>query len=82
MRSNQNPALPQNGQPCHLPLLNEREAAARLGLSLKTLQIWRWRGTGPSFIKTGRAVRYSQSDLDAYIASCQRVSTSDPGTLQ
>ena len=49
-------------------LLADREAAAILGISVKTLANWRWRGEGPRFRKIGkRMVRYSRADLEAFI---------------
>jgi hypothetical protein len=36
-----------------LPLLNDSEAAKRLGVSPATLRSWRCRGIGPCFIKMG-----------------------------
>jgi hypothetical protein len=41
----------------------ELEAARLLGLSPRTLQSWRTRGTGPRFCKIGRAVRYTRRAL-------------------
>jgi predicted DNA-binding transcriptional regulator AlpA len=60
-------------------LLDETNAARILGLSVKTLRRWRWAGKGPAFRKLGRAVRYALSDLEAFIASALRTSTSDNG---
>lgn len=60
-------------------LLNEHEAARRLGLSVKTLRRWRWAGRGPGFVKIGSAVRYDPAVLTAYIDASRRTSTSDPG---
>ncbi len=60
-------------------LLTEQQAAVRLGLSIKTLQGWRWRGCGPRFLKLGRAVRYRISELDAFVEDGLRSSTSDRG---
>ena len=50
-------------------MLTTKEAARYLGLAPATLNKWRVYGTGPTFIKLGRAVRYHRSDLDAYTAS-------------
>jgi predicted DNA-binding transcriptional regulator AlpA len=61
------------------PVVTETEAARILGLSVKTLRRWRWAGKGPRFLKIGAAVRYDLADLEAYIASCKRSSTSDYG---
>ena len=50
-------------------MLTTADAAQYLGLAPATLNKWRVHGTGPTFIKLGRAVRYRHSDLDAYLAS-------------
>jgi predicted DNA-binding transcriptional regulator AlpA len=63
-------------------LLSEREAAARCGLSPRTLEGYRTSGTGPAFCKLGRRVLYQPSALDAWIASRLRTSTSDTGARQ
>jgi integrase len=41
--------------------------AERLGLAVATLRAWRHRGTGPRFLRFGRAVRYLPADLDEFI---------------
>jgi Helix-turn-helix domain len=48
-------------------LLTEAEAADFLRLSVRTLQAWRIRIAGPSFVHVGRAVRYRRRDLIAWI---------------
>lgn len=50
-------------------LLDEREAARLLGMSLRTLQAWRLRREGPPFVKLGRSVRYSPAALKQFIAA-------------
>lgn len=60
-------------------LINEREAATLLGLSVKCLQGWRLRGGGPPFVKLGRAVRYEVPALEAFVQDAVRRSTSDSG---
>jgi predicted DNA-binding transcriptional regulator AlpA len=50
-------------------LVNEREAAARLGLSVKTLRRWRWAKRGLPWCKIGSAVRYAPSDIRAQITA-------------
>lgn len=62
-----------------IELLNEVQTARRLQLSPKTLRNWRVVGTGPKFLKLGRAVRYCDADLLAWIAKGSRQSTSDKG---
>jgi predicted DNA-binding transcriptional regulator AlpA len=62
--------------------LTEKDLALQLGLSVATLRAWRFRKTGPRFIKFGRAVRYLRSDINAFIEQ-NRVETSidnGPGT--
>lgn len=60
--------------------LKPRQAAAYLGLSFSALAKARVDGTGPAFLKLGkRAVAYDRGDLDAWLASRRRTSTSDPG---
>lgn len=49
--------------------LSEKEAAAYLGpVSVRTLQDWRTKGTGPTYSKLGKRVAYSTADLDAFLA--------------
>jgi hypothetical protein len=65
--------------------LNEADAAQYLGgggISTSTLRYWRLNGNGPVFHKIGRHVRYDKRDLDAFLASSRRTSTSrDSGCL-
>jgi excisionase family DNA binding protein len=60
-------------------VLNTREAAALVGLSIPTLNKLRVYGGGPSFLKLGRAVRYRRTDLDTWLQSRLRGSTSECG---
>jgi predicted DNA-binding transcriptional regulator AlpA len=52
-------------------LLDQRQAAARLGLpSARTLEAWRSRGYGPPFLRLSpRLVRYRASDLEQWLAA-------------
>lgn len=61
-------------------LLTTNQAATRLNLSPSTLNKARLTGGGPSFIKLGASVRYRPEDLDAWVATQVRRSTSDLGT--
>lgn len=54
-----------------------QQAADYLGLAVSTLNKWRCLGGGPVFLKMGRAVRYRQKNLDSYIETAERQSTSD-----
>ena len=53
----------------------EREAAAYLNVSHRTLQAWRLRGGGPEYVKLGAAIRYDRDALDRFIAQRTRAST-------
>jgi len=58
-------------------LLNTKQAASFLAVSNAFLERDRWAGARIPFIKIGsRAVRYRMSDLEAYIESSIRTSTS------
>lgn len=72
------PEAPHASHPMR-ELLTERHVAGVLRVSVKALQAWRLRGGGPPFIKLGRCVRYRLEDLEAFIASARRHSTSDRG---
>ena len=58
-------------------LLNQRQAAALLGLSVRTLERHRVAGTGPRFTRLGRLVRYRPQDLADWVESGLRFSTSE-----
>jgi predicted DNA-binding transcriptional regulator AlpA len=60
-------------------LLSQGQAAALLGLSPRTLERYRCTGFGPVYRKLGRRVLYRPADIDAWIASRVRSSTSDLG---
>jgi predicted DNA-binding transcriptional regulator AlpA len=57
-------------------LVTQREAAAVLRLSERTLERYRTSGLGPKFCRMHRSIRYRQSDLEAWIASRVVASTS------
>jgi len=48
--------------------LTEKEAAQLLRVSVRTVQDWRQRGCGPSYLKLGKAVRYPTEQVEAYMA--------------
>ena len=61
-------------------LLTTAEAAEYLSVSKAFLERDRWAGARIPFIKVGsRAVRYRSRDLDVYLESQVRTSTSDMG---
>lgn len=49
--------------------ITTKEAAARLGLTHRTLEQWRYLGKGPPFVRLCGAVRYLPDELDTWIAS-------------
>ncbi len=54
-------------------LMDEREAAAALGLKPSTLQARRSTGrAGPRWLKIGRLIRYERRAVLAYLESCVR----------
>lgn len=77
------PRLQPSGRPLpdqNDPLLTTPDAAHLLGLSPRTLESLRLRGGGPAFIAvTAKAVRYRRRDLEDWILTRRRTSTSDPG---
>jgi hypothetical protein len=63
-------------------LPTEPGAALYIATTPKTLQKWRYTGTGPTFVRLGRSIRYRREDLDAFVLAGLRISTSDPGPSQ
>ena len=58
--------------------LRTKDAASYIGLAVSTLAKFRVDGSGPRYIRAGR-ILYDRDDLDAWLASRKRVSTSDNG---
>lgn len=48
-------------------LMDQRRAAAYLGVSVKWLERDRWIGATIAYVKIGRAVRYRATDLAAFV---------------
>ncbi len=57
--------------------LDTHEAARRTGLASSTLRKLRLTGEGPRFMKLGRAVRYREDELNAWLAARTIGSTSE-----
>lgn len=57
-------------------MLTTKEAAAKVGCAPITLAKLRCHGGGPLFFKVGRSVRYAPADLDEWLATKRRASTS------
>jgi excisionase family DNA binding protein len=49
--------------------LSEKEAAAYLAVSLSTIRRWRRNKKGPVFFRFGGILRYSRSELGAFVAA-------------
>ncbi len=43
-----------------------------LGIPLATIRHWRYVGTGPAYVKLGRAVRYSRAVVERWISERAR----------
>jgi hypothetical protein len=52
--------------------LNQIELSRRWGVSPRTLERWRWRRTGPPFMKLGGHVAYALADVEAYETAKRR----------
>ncbi len=57
-------------------LLNEALASEVTGFKVATLRKRRWQGLPPRFLKVGSKVFYDQDELQDYLNSCIRESTS------
>ena len=52
-------------------LLEQKELAERLHVSLGTLRTWRTEGTGPRFHRIGQMIRYAPSDVKEWLLTRQ-----------
>jgi predicted DNA-binding transcriptional regulator AlpA len=52
-------------------LLDEKELAALLGVSVSTVRNWRYSLQGPPVQKVGRSVRYDLAECEAWLADQQ-----------
>lgn len=66
----------QNGQIA--VLLTPSEVAAALRVDTKTLANWRFKGTGPTFLKVSGLVRYSTEDIQSFLAAARHQMTGHP----
>jgi hypothetical protein len=58
------------------PYVNDRGASGIIGVARQTLANWRHLQKGPCYVKSGRLVRYSVSDLLAFMEA-RKVGTED-----
>jgi predicted DNA-binding transcriptional regulator AlpA len=59
-----------NNQPLE-NLLEEKEVAKTLHVSIGTLRTWRTDGSGPRFHRIGQRIRYAPSEVARWLASRQ-----------
>jgi len=52
--------------------LNQIQLARRWSMSHRTLESWRWAGTGPRYLKVRGRVLYRLSDIEAFEAASVR----------
>lgn len=57
--------------------LNQTELSRRWKISPRTLERWRWLGTGPRYHKIGGRVVYKNSDIEEFENSRSFTSTMD-----
>lgn len=54
--------------------------AERWGMTIKTLDRWRWQGIGPKFLKIGGRVLYREEDIEAYeLSRVREITEKDQG---
>ena len=53
-------------------LITTVEVARLLRVSPRTLQRWRWTGSGPPYLKIGARVRYTRPAIEAYVRAAER----------
>jgi len=68
---------PESEQPGVRRVRGSRETSVRLGKSVSWLAKMRMTNHGPKFVKLGRAIGYRDEDIEEWLASRVRRSTSD-----
>ena len=58
-------------------LLSRADAASAMGVKPHTLAVWAVRGFGPPVVKIGSRAMYDEPDLEKFVESRKRSSTSD-----
>ncbi len=64
-----NPEVGEAGSRRFEALLDEREVARWIRVSVATLRYWRSEGKGPRYRKVGQLVRYAPSDVQEWLNS-------------
>ncbi len=65
--SPRSPNSPATAAAARGPLATPAEVAAFLGVPVKTLYQWKYRGIGPNVHKVGRHLRYRWPEVDAWV---------------
>lgn len=60
-------------------LIDGRQLASWLGLSPRTIEVWRWKGGGPKYRKVGRYVRYRKGVVREWMESREFENTAQYG---
>lgn len=55
------------------PLGTPEQVAEKLGVTEKTLNYWRYKGTGPRYLRVGKHVRYRWRDVEEWLRQQQAV---------
>ena len=53
----------------HDRLMNEKELATYLNVSVAAIRRWRYQSSGPSAVRLGTSIRYLPADVQAWIAN-------------
>lgn len=61
-------------------LLDTPALAKKLGVQANTLEKWRVRGEGPTYVKIGRRIAYHPQDVEEWLTSRRATSTSQAGS--
>ncbi len=59
-------------------LLNQKQAADYIGVKTGTMEIWRYRGGGPPFIRISRrCIRYRPCEIDEWLNKRRAANTTE-----
>jgi predicted DNA-binding transcriptional regulator AlpA len=64
-----------------MSLMTDKELARMFGVTVQCVKKWRRERRGPKYLKVEGSVRYVESDVHAYLRSCE-VLPSDQSTPQ
>lgn len=61
---------PPAANPPVIEIMNEKQLAAYLNISVGSVRRWRLFRQGPKFMKIGASVRYRREDVSSWLESC------------